>query len=180
MTRSATRSCSSNYLNTPLGLTASSSFNGEATYAVSGSTACRLNKAAFACSIIGAFLFLIAAIFQVLLIRSGKKEKRYGPSPANNYTSGSGKRNYAFWQKKNKNGQLSRDAEMGTAAGAPVGGGLAAPAQDIRPSYETGTTVGNANAYDSSKVDGAHSGYYTQPQGTGVNPYGQTGTATNY
>lgn len=180
MTRSATRSCRGNYLNTPLGLTASSSFNGEFTYAVSGPTACRLNKAAFACSIIGAFLFLIAAVFQVLLVRSGKKEKRYGPSPANNYTSGSGKRNYAFWNKKSKNGQVvSRDAEMGTAAAAPIGGGLAAPTQDIRPSYETGTTVGN-NVYDNNKVEGARSGYYTQPQGTGVNPYGQTGTATNY
>lgn len=184
LTRRATNHCGNDlntYLNTPLGLSASSSFNGDITYAVSGKTACRLNKAAFACSIIGAFLFLIAAIFQVLLIRSGKKEKRYGPSPANNYTSGSGKRNYAFWNKKSKNSQVvSRDAEMGTAAGAPAGG-LTAPAQDIRPSYETGTTVGNnANVYDSTKVEGSHSGYYTQPHGTGVNPYGQTGTATNY
>lgn len=176
LTRSATGSCRNNYLNTPLGLTASSSFNDEVTYAVSGKTACGLNKAAFACSIIGAFLFLIAAVFQVLLIRSSKKEKRYGPSPANNYTSGSGKRN--FWQRKPKhNSVAARDAEMGTAA--PVGG-LAAPAHDIRPSYETGTTVGNANVYDTNKVDGTHSGYYTQPQGTGINPYGQTGTATNY
>lgn len=176
LTRSATHSCNSNYLNTPLGLTATSSFDGNVVYSVSARTACRLNKAAFACSIIGAFLFFIAAVFQVFLVRSGKKEKRYGPSPANNYTSGSGRRN--FWQKKPKHDQgIARDAEMGTAAGAPAGG-LGVPAQDIRPSYETGTTVGNA--YDSTKVDGAHAGYYTQPQGTGVNPYGQTGTATNY
>jgi hypothetical protein len=184
LTRDGAHSCSG-IVRTPFGtapaFTTSSGFNAadggnEWTYAVSQRTACQLNKAVFAVSIIGAFLFLIAAAFQVLLVRSHKKEKRYGPSPANNYTSGPAKRRN-FWQRKNKN-TVSRDAEMGTTAGA---GGLAAPHQDIRPSYETGTTVGNTNMGTHDKVvDGSHSGYYTQPTGTGVNPYGTTNTASNY
>ena len=44
-------------------------------------------------------LFLLSAALEIVLSRARKREKRYGPSPANNYTSGSGKRR--FWQKKN-------------------------------------------------------------------------------
>jgi hypothetical protein len=186
LTRDGAHSCSG-IIRTPLGTGPATaggqgfedlSGENQVTYAVSQRTACRLNKAVFAVSIIGAFLFLIAAAFQVLLVRSGKKEKRYGPSPANNYTSGPGKRRN-FWQRKNKN-NTAREAEMGHA-GAPVGaGGLAAPAQDIRPSYETGTTVGNTHVGD--KVEnGAHNGYYVAPHGTATNPYtGPTNTAANY
>ena len=65
------------------------------------------------------FLFLVSAVLQVLLSRAQKREKRYGPSPSNNYTSGYGKRR--FWQKKN-NKNKKHDAELG-AVGA---GALAA------------------------------------------------------
>lgn len=149
--------------------------NDNITYRVSYYTACRLNTACFAVSIIAAFIFICTAAMQVFLVRHHKKEKRYGPSPSNNYTSGFGKGK--FWQRKPKN--ANRDTEMA--------GGLGTGNRDMRPSYETGTTVGNSAALNSDKVDaqpaGAHTGYYTQPQGTGVNPYGYertTGTATNY
>jgi hypothetical protein len=60
-------------------LSSSDGFGGEFTYQVSLRTACRLNKACFAVSVIGAFLFLITAAMQVALVRHHKKEKRYGP-----------------------------------------------------------------------------------------------------
>ncbi|SMY20328.1 unnamed protein product [Zymoseptoria tritici ST99CH_1A5] len=190
LTRDGAHSCSG-IIRTPLGRGPATSDgagfdNGvlgsqdnEVTYAVSQRTACRLNKAVFAVSIIGAFLFLVAAAFQVLLVRSHKKEKRYGPSPANNYTSGSAKRN--FWQRKKKEPVMARDAEMGSTTSPP----LAVPHHDNRPSYETGTTVGGGNGHLTATqidkvvgADGSHSGYYTQPTGTAANPY--TNTAANY
>jgi len=124
--------------------------------------ACQLNTATFAVSIILIFLFLITAVVQVLLVRHHKKEKRYGPGPSNNYTSGVGRR--PFW-KRNKKVHNTRDAEMATAG-------------TIRPSHDTGytgTTTGNGvNGLDESK--------YGQPG------YGQTHyntpvhntTTTNY
>ena len=57
----------------------------------------------------------------MLLARAHKREKRYGPSPSNNYTSGYGKQR--FWQRKNaknkKNHKGMQDAELGAiGAGA--------------------------------------------------------------
>lgn len=168
--------------------------NNNLTYSVHLDTACKLNTAAFAVAIIGAFLFLITAALQVALVRHHKKEKRYGPSPNNNYTSGPGKRRGIFGRKNKK---ADKDAELGTVGAGAAAGGLAAGHHDhdMRPSHETGytgTTAGGQDApYD--KIDphnghaphGTHGGYYTQPQGTGVNPYGYEGTAapgtaTNY
>lgn len=189
LTRHGASSCRGT-VNTPLGKgpasSHSSGFGGDfgfgdndtLTYAVSLRTACKLNTAAFAVSIIAAFLFLITAAMQVALVRHHKKEKRYGPSPSNNYTSGYGKRK--FWQRKPKSNANARDPEM-------AAGGLAAPGPDMRPSHETGTTIGNNNAaaydkdaYAPTPAQGAHSGYYTAPQGT-ANPYTMSsGTATNY
>ena len=66
-------------------------------------------------------LFLISAALEVVLSRARKREKRYGPSPANNYTSGYGKRR--FWQKKNGKNKTHKheDAELGAVgAGALV------------------------------------------------------------
>lgn len=62
-------------------------------------------------------LFLISALLQIALSRNHKKEKRYGPGPANNYTSGSGKRKP--WQRKNKRTGLG-DAELGAVGAAPI------------------------------------------------------------
>jgi hypothetical protein len=105
------------------------------TYAPNLHRACRLETAVFAVAIINIFLVLITAVLQVLLVRHHKKEKRYGPSPANNYTSGAGRR--PFW-RRNKKVHSTRDAEMATA-------GTGA----IRPSHDTGytgSTMHGANA----------------------------------
>lgn len=150
------------------------STNGNITYSVTYGTACRLNTACFAVSIIGAILFLISAVVQIWVSRHHQKEKKYGPSPANNYTSGSAKRK--FWQRKPKNKGFANDTELATGAGAGVAGaGLAAPAaHDNRVSHETGYT----NTESSTKYD--HAGYNTAPTGTAVqNPYGHTSGPTN-
>ena len=94
-------------------------------------------------------LFLICALLQFLVFRHHQKEKKYGPSPANNYTSGSGKRK--FWQRKQKttkdaytNG--ARDTEMGNTGTAGTAGTAGAPTLgtgavgDGRTSAETGYT----------------------------------------
>ncbi|KAI7109718.1 hypothetical protein KC340_g194 [Hortaea werneckii] len=210
LTRDGASSCTGN-VQTPLGDGAADSSTGgfgqggfgtssgegeNVTYSVSLGTACQLNTAVFAVSIIGAFLFLCTAAMQIALVRHHKKEKRYGPSPSNNYTSGFGKRNF-FSRKKKTDPEAGKDSELGTyGAGVPPSTLAAGGNQDLRPSHETGSTaVAPDNGYY-DKVDhvghgnhmphGAHGGYYTQPQGTGVNPYGYdqptytTGTATNY
>lgn len=46
------------------------------------------------------FLFLISIVFQIALARHHKREKRFGPSPANGYTSGSRRK---FWSRKKNN-----------------------------------------------------------------------------
>jgi hypothetical protein len=200
MTRHGANKCTG-IVNTPLGIgsagastggfgSVSGSSGDHIVYGVHLGTACRLNTAAFAVSIIAAFLFLCTAAMQVTLVRRYKKEKRFGPSPSNNYTSGYGKHRGLF-TRKSKNPE--KDAEVGAA----TGGGLAAGPPDTRPSHDTnytGSTVA-AGGVPYDKVEGntgpthsTHGGYYTQPQGTGVNPYVYentqptytAGTATNY
>lgn len=206
MTRHGAGSCKG-LVHTPIGYGAANqggSFDHEVTYSVTFGTACKLNTACFAVSIIAAVLFLITAALQVALVRHHKKEKRFGPSPDNNYTSGYGSKKRGLFSRK-KNANLEKDNELG-ATGTAVGtGGLVAGQHDTRPSHETGytgSTVAGTNAYDKVSepavpaTHSTHGGYYTQPQGTGVNPYGYesnttthttttgpvytTGTATNY
>src|ERR1700722_10252457 len=109
--------------------------NQRVTYEPNLRQACRLETAVFAVAIINIFLFIITAVLQVLLVRHHKKEKRYGPSPANNYTSGAGRT--PLW-RRNKKVRNTRDAEMATA-------GTGA----IQPSHDTGyigTTMNRPNA----------------------------------
>jgi hypothetical protein len=51
-------------------------------------TACKLQTACLAVSIIAIFFFIFSALIEVALARHRHKEKRFGPSPGNNYTSG--------------------------------------------------------------------------------------------
>jgi hypothetical protein len=121
------------------------------------------------------FLFLISIPLQMFLSRHHKKEKRYGPGPANGYTKGSGMK---FWQRNQRNKGL-RDPEVGTVPVAA--GGLAAPAvaHDVRPSHDTaytGSTVAAPHAgYEAPGKNSLGGGYHTAPTGT----YHNT-PATNY
>lgn len=178
LTRHGANSCRGT-VDTPIG-------NGLSTSSIFGHelrTQCKLNTAAFAVSIIGAFLFLITAALQIALIRNHKKEKRYGPGPNNNYTSGTGNRK--FWQRKNNEKGIN-EAELGTVgAGAGVAAHHHQKQNAIRPSHDTamtGSTV-DANAYanhntlqkDSVDGVGLHNGHAPHVVGetgrVGINPH---------
>lgn len=123
----------------------------------------------------------------VLLMRHHKKEKSYGPSPSNNYTSGAGKKSYF---KRNKNRKTDRDAEE---LGA-VGGGSALIAEekshhkkhngnDIRPSHDTGMTGSTAAVPETTTYGGSSekygNGYGGQPErNNGYQNHNQQGTGT--
>lgn len=169
LTRAAVHSCSGSTIRSPLGNAADSGFDGDVTYSVSARTACKLNKAVFIVSIIGAFIFLLCALVQVLLVRSAKKEKRYGPSPANDYTSGYGNREEKrnFWERKPKNNNRAVDLETAVPAGTAAAG------PDMRPSYDTSTTIGNANAYDKTEPSAIPDTGVVYGHETATNPHTQ-------
>ncbi|OCK75358.1 hypothetical protein K432DRAFT_174702 [Lepidopterella palustris CBS 459.81] len=198
LTRNGAHGCSGN-VNTPLGNGDSNSKNGygsdgfglghnkNVTYSVKLGTACRLNSACFAVAILGAVLFLISTLVQLLLGRHHQKEKRYGPGPSNGYTFGSGKRRP--WQRRQKNKGV-RDAELGTVGGVTAGGLMADKHHhDIRPSHDTGytgSTVAPTTATFENTNKPLHNGYnaaggyHTTPTGAAVNPYGYDNTAPNH
>ncbi|CAI6269791.1 unnamed protein product [Periconia digitata] len=179
LTRDGASSCSGQVY-TPLGDGPSDSKQGfgsdsdgnQITYSASLGTACRLTTACFAVAIIGAVLFLVSALVQVALGRHHKKEKRFGPSPANGYTRGSGVK--FFGRKKGRKGTV-RDPEM--AGAVPASGGLAPGAHDYRPSHDTaytGSTVAAPGATYENSHKPLSGGYHTAPTGTYNTP------ATNY
>lgn len=129
LTRDGTQTCSGN-VHTPLGNGPTDSKadgygkngfgfgSGETvTYLPNLGLACRLEKTAFAVSIIAAGLFVISFFLQIPMARSHKREKRFGPSPANGYTSGSTRRR--FWRRNNK---ANPDATGNTLPGHPTPG----------------------------------------------------------
>ena len=180
MTRDGADSCKG-IVKTPLGTGPASQDNGfgnngitsgsdHAVYSVHLGLACRLNTAAFAVSIIAALLFICTAVMQIMLVRHHKKEKRYGPSPSNNYTSGYGKK-FGFGRKKKTTPLANKDTELGAVPpGSAHSGGAYSGGE-----YNAGAPVHGA------PVHGGHSGYYTAPTGTATNnPYGYSNQATNY
>ncbi|KAF1978215.1 hypothetical protein BU23DRAFT_550278 [Bimuria novae-zelandiae CBS 107.79] len=184
LTRDGADNCKG-FVRTPLGNGQSSdkqgfdSANGEQqyTYAVSLGTACKLNTACFAVAIAGAVLFFISALVQLALARHHKKEKRFGPSPTNNYTSGHGRRGFFGRGRKNRDSTI-RDPEVAAAPGTLYTGA----AHDVRPSYDTqSTAVGNAPYEHNKSLTG---GYHTAPVTNYAPPptsYPNAGhTATNY
>jgi len=101
-------SCNADQLRTPLGDGArldQQMGTSHGAYAPTFSRACKLNKASFAVSIIGAGLFFVAALVQLALMRRHKHEKRMGPTVDNHYTSGYGTRPSRFgnlWPRRNR------------------------------------------------------------------------------
>ncbi|KAL7903562.1 hypothetical protein HDV63DRAFT_400401 [Trichoderma sp. SZMC 28014] len=55
-------------------------------------TACKLQSASLAVAIIAIIFFVFSILMEFALTRHHQKEKRYGPSPQNDYTSGFGRR----------------------------------------------------------------------------------------
>jgi len=153
-TRHGANSCKG-VVNTPLGQGLSSE---SAPGAGDWGYVCSLNTACFAMAVFNIFLFLITAVVQFMLARHHKTEKRYGPSPKNNYTKGVGRT--PFWKRsRGRKNHSTRDAEMATGM---------APAAGYRPSHETGMT--------GSTMHGGHAVGTTEPKYG--QPYGHQ--ATNY
>lgn len=123
------------------------------------------------------FFFLVSAALEILLSRAHKREKRYGPSPSNNYTSGYGKKR--FWQKKNNKNKNKgmHDAELGA-----VGAGALVEEKHhhnnnrnsaMRPSDDTavgdGGYGGPNTKYAEPTLPAQTNGYTPGPQYTGDN-----------
>lgn len=60
--------------------------------------------------------FLISILFQILLARHHKREKRFGPSPSNGYTYGSRRRGGWFSRKRNADAEPADDTLPGHPA----------------------------------------------------------------
>lgn len=122
----------------------------------------------------------------VLLMRHHKKEKKYGPGPSNNYTSGKANKT-PFWKRNKKH---NRDTEELGVLGA--GGAAIAEEKrhkknkrvsDIRPSHDTGMTGSTAAAPDAGY--GGTNNKYAEPampvhhnNNAGYVPYDQQQTGT--
>lgn len=103
------------YLDTPFGKGKSQEVadgNGGFTALPSFHVACRLQTACLSVAIILIFFFIFSLLTEFLLIRSRRKESRFGPSPANNYTSGYASGNFfsrLFSRKKGEKGLEDED-----------------------------------------------------------------------
>ena len=131
------------------------------------------------------FLFLLTAVLAVLLNRQHKREKRRGPSPSNNYTSGSGKRSF-FKRKRGR--KHTKDAELGN-----VGEGNAAILEEkshqkdhhsngYRPSHDTGITGTTAAAPEPAyggSPNKYHDGLTTPQRNSGYNAYNPQSSGTD-
>ncbi|TVY22332.1 hypothetical protein LHYA1_G008997 [Lachnellula hyalina] len=180
-TRHGANSCSG-IVNTPLGIgnTATgqkvSNGSGGSVHLPKLHTACKLNTAAFAVSIIAAVFFFLSIFLELALARHHKREKAFGPSPNNGYTAGSPKRK--FWQRKPKT--AARDAEFGEKPDALPAHVTPADAT-LRHSYGTeSTAVGTEPTYMKYGAPTAAGGL-NQNQSSGVVNHGgwQTTTSTH-
>jgi hypothetical protein len=101
-------------------------------------TACRLQTAAFSVAIVAIIFFLISAVLEVAMWRHHKADKKYGPGPSNNYTTGSGSSRLRFWQRRRRNNTMASAYEKPVNANALPA--HATPA-DVRTSYATDNTM---------------------------------------
>lgn len=106
-------------------------------------TICRMQSAILAVAIVAIVFFIISALTELALGRHRKKEQRFGPSPANNYTSGYGsKRRGLFGLRRNKG---TGNDTLGDPNALPM---HTSPDQ-VRTSYNTeATRVGEGSPYN--------------------------------
>ena len=157
--RNGRYSCSG-YVNTPLGsgntnvVSTVSSGSGGFVVLPSLKTACRLQKACFAVALVGlyvlrllgmptltdhSFFFLFSFFIEIALMRQRRREKAFGPSPQNNYTSGTEKR--SFWRRKSKRNSKYTDGGLDAQKRGPDSLPEHITPNDIRASYQTDTTA---------------------------------------
>ena len=145
-----------------------------------------LSTSVHGADILYSLLFLLTAVLAVLLNRQHKKEKKRGPSPSNNYTSGSGRKSFFKRDRKPKG---TTDAELGV-----VGAGSAAIVEEkahhhghhsngYRPSNDTGITGTTAAAPEPAyggPVNKYNDGYAAQPRESGYNAYAPQTTSNTH
>jgi len=134
-------------------------------------TACKLNTACFAVSIIAAVFFFLSVFVEILLMKHHKKEKAFGPSPNNGYTAGTPRRK--FWQRKPK--RSPHDTEYLAGGEKP----------DALPSHTTPDAMRNSYATDATMVgrNSENTHAYQKPSvpyNAGTDGYANTGTTGGY
>jgi hypothetical protein len=115
-------------------------------------------------------------------MKNHRKDKRYGPSPANNYTAGAAGPRRKFWQRKPKTSNLEKNPNAlpphATPADIRTSYATDATAVAAEPTYAkyghvagpTGTHVNNGQVADGYAAPmGTHTA-----AGTGTTPYGAT------
>jgi hypothetical protein len=115
------------------------------------------------------FVFIISAVVQVWLGRRHMRDKRYGPSPANDYTEGSGIR----WFRRRRGARSAHAAAV--KAAAPEGAftrASAASGGGPRPTHYEGEQPAVDNGPQRYSEVYHAGGYHTAPSGAAVNPYG--------
>ncbi|KAI1182491.1 hypothetical protein F5B17DRAFT_420134 [Nemania serpens] len=119
---------------------------------------CQIHKAVLAVSIIAIGFFLISALLEVVLVRQRRKEHRFGPSPANNYTSGYGKRGGFFGRFRRRKGSEEEAINPNLLPEHTH-------PEQVRPSYNTDGT--NGTAYPKYGESGfQHEGQVAYPEGS--------------
>ncbi|TWU78363.1 hypothetical protein ED733_008657 [Metarhizium rileyi] len=120
-------------------------------------TACRLQTACMAVAIIAIFFFLFSILLEIALVRHHRKEKRFGPGPGNNYTSGYAKNGFLGRFRRNKKAPPVDESNRLPEHPHPD------QLDYTRQSYGTENTAVNQDANADYKHEG---GYGFQPQGT--------------
>lgn len=134
---------------------------------------CQMENAVFAVSIVAIIFFIISALVEIILVRHRRKEARFGPSPANNYTSGYGSRRKGVFGLFRRNKAVDEEDPNALPAHTHP--------DEVRPSYNTETTaVGHEPlAYNKRGSAGfQHDGEVAYPETAPVNPYRPYGDGT--
>jgi len=106
-------------------------------------TICRMESACLAVAIVAIVFFIVSALTELALGRHRKKEKRFGPSPANNYTSGYGSK------KRGLFGFRRKDRTNTDTVGDPNALPMHTSPDQVRTSYNTEAThVGEGSPYN--------------------------------
>ncbi|KAI4867291.1 hypothetical protein F4820DRAFT_414426 [Hypoxylon rubiginosum] len=155
-TRDGASSCTGTTVNTPFG-------TGNAEDLISGQhptyrQACQMQTACLAVSIVAVIFFIISALIEFVLVRHRRKEQRFGPGPANNYTSGYGRRRGPFGLFGRRGTATSDNPNMLPEHTHP---------DQMRQSYNTeATAVENGTTYNNKYQ---HDGQVAYPEtGTAV------------
>ncbi|KAI0452260.1 hypothetical protein F5B21DRAFT_484055 [Xylaria acuta] len=127
---------------------------------------CQMHKAVLAVSIIAIIFFLLSAFLEVVLVRHRRKEQRFGPGPANNYTSGYGNRGGFFGRFRRRKGSEEQVINPNVLPEH-------IHPEQVGPSYTTeGTTGAQHNKYGESGFQ--HDGQTAYPDRTSHPSAGQT------